>query len=83
MIFDYPGGVPQEQASLIERFEEDIVPYLRREGPRIGDAAMKGDAVAIEAINAYKMFVEGVPEVRALNYRRLCKSLKAMEVART
>lgn len=83
MKFLYPGGVPQEQAYMVERFEADIVPYLEREGPKIGDAAMKGDAVAIEAINAYRMFVEGVPEARASNYARLVKSLKAMEAIRT
>lgn len=83
MMFDYPGGIPDEQKLMVEHFESDVVPYLRKHGPAIGEKAMQGDAVATEAIIAYRLFVEGIPELRADNYKRLCNSLKAMEATRT
>jgi hypothetical protein len=82
MKFDYPGGVANEEAPMIERFESDVIPYLQKHGSLIGDLAMKGDPVAETAIRSYRMFVQGVPEMRAFNYALLVKSLKAMEVRR-
>ena len=82
MKFDYVGGITNEERPMIERFEADVVPYLQKHGGRIGESAMKGDPVAETAIRSYRMFVEGIPEMRAFNYALLVKSLKAMEVRR-
>lgn len=76
MKFDYPGGVLPHERDMIERFEDEVVPYIDREGPRIGEAAMQGDPVATEAINRYRLFVEGLPDMRPTNYALLVRALK-------
>ena len=82
MKYEYPSGVTDEEAPLIERFELDVIPYLKKHGSLIGDLAMKGDPLAEATIRSYRMFVEGIPEMRALNYALLVKYLRAMEVQR-
>jgi hypothetical protein len=64
---------------MIERFEGEVVPYIEREGPRIGEIAMQGDAVAAEIIARYRLFVEGLPDLRLTNYKLLVRALKAWQ----
>jgi hypothetical protein len=77
--FDYPGGILPHERPMIERFEDEVVPYIEREGPRIGEIAMQGDAVAAEIIARYRLFVEGLPDLRATNYKLLVRALKAWQ----
>jgi hypothetical protein len=77
--FDYPGGILPHERPMIERFEDEVVPYIEREGPRIGEQAMFGDAVAGEIINRYRLFVEGLPDLRQTNYKLLVHALKTWQ----
>lgn len=79
MKYDYPGGILPHERAMIERFEDEVVPYIEREGPRMGEAAMQGDVVAAEAINRYRLFVEGLPDMRATNYKLLVRALKTWQ----
>ena len=82
MRFEYPGGVLEEEIPLIDRFEEDVLPYTLKHGPQIGDAAMNGNSVAEEIILRQYLFVEGLPEKRPENYKRLVAALKLWESRR-
>jgi hypothetical protein len=80
--YDYPGGVASEDVPVIERFERDVLPFVLKNGPEIGDAAMRGDATCEEIIRRNRLFVEGLPEMRALNLKLLIRALKAWEAGR-
>lgn len=79
MKYDYPGGIRAQDMPLIERFEADVLPYTLSHGPWIGEAAMKGDFDAEEIIRRQRMFVEGLPSLRAFNYEALVHALKRWE----
>lgn len=75
MKYEWRDILPHERP-MIEKFEDEIIPYMEREGPRIGEFAMSGDLNATEIINRYRLFCEGVPEMRPANYKLLVKALK-------
>lgn len=79
MQFDYPGGVMDWERPMIERFERDVLPYTIKHGPHIGDSAMKGNVIAEEIIRRHRLFVEGLPELRATNFNLLVNALKLWE----
>lgn len=76
MKYDYPGGVEEWERPIVEKFEDEILPFTIKHGPRIGEAAMKGDQVAEEIIRRQQMFCEGLPEMRGMNFRMLVAALK-------
>ena len=77
--FDYVGGVMPEERPTIERFEQDVLPFIEKHGGRIGEAAMMGDEDATEVINRYRLFVEGMAHLRAHNLKLLIRALKRCE----
>lgn len=76
MKYDYPGGVLPHERQMIERFEDEVVPFVEKHGPQIGEFAMYGDKNAAEIINRYRLFVEGLPDLRTANYKLLVRALK-------
>lgn len=83
MKYDYAGGVLPEERPTIERFEADVIPFVTKNGSRIGDAAMKGDLVAEEVIRRYNQFVNGMPDLRPKNLKLLIAVLKRWEAKST
>ena len=81
--YDYPGGVLPEEKPLIEMFERDALPFVLKNGSEIGASAMQGDADCEEIIRRHRLFVEGLPHLRAWNYKLLTAALKRWEVKRT
>ena len=76
MKFDYPGEIQPQERYLLERFEDDVVPYLEQHGPWIGESAMQGDEDAEEVIRRYRLLIDGLPEMRTANYHMLVSALK-------
>lgn len=76
MKFDYAGGVLPEERPTIERFESDVLPFIEKNGGRIGEKAMQGDLVAEEVIRRYNQFLNGMPEMRPWNLKLLIGVLK-------
>ena len=83
MKHDYVGGVLPEERSTIERFERDVLPYVEKHGPRIGEAAMEGDVDAEEVIRRYRLVVEGMAHLREFNLKLLIGALKRWEAKGT
>lgn len=83
MKYEYAGGVLPEERPTIERFESDVIPFVSKNGGRIGDAAMKGDLDAEEVIRRYNQFVSGMPHLRAWNLKLLIAVLKRWEAKST
>lgn len=81
MKYDYPGGILPHEKQMIERFEDEVVPFVEREGPKIGDFAMMGDDIAAEIIKRYGLFVAGLPGFRETNYKLLVRALKQWQSA--
>lgn len=79
MKFGYAGGVLPHEKVTIERFEDQVIPYLERHGPKVGEMAMHGDLDAEEVIVRYNGVVNGHPAWREFNFRRLCSALKRLE----
>ena len=79
MKFDYVGGVMPEERPTVEQFERDVLPYIEKHGGRIGETAMQGDEDATEAINRYRLFVEGMAHLRPHNLKLLIGALKRWE----
>jgi len=75
----YCGGVLPEERHLVEKFEDELVPYLEKHGPRIGEAAMQGDRDAEAVILGYHRFVNGLPELRQQNFNTCVAALKRWE----
>lgn len=83
MRFDpngYCGGVLPEEIPLVEKFEDEIVPFVQKHGPRIGEMAMHGDMDAEQVILRYNQFVNGMPQFRTTNFRMCVAALKRWEV---
>ena len=70
--------LPHEKQT-IERFENDVLPYIQKNGPRIGDSAMKGDLDALQVMKLYRAFTEGMPSYRDRNLKKLIAALKTWE----
>lgn len=79
MRFEYAGGVLPHERHVIERFEDEIVPYLATHGPAIGERAMSGDLACEEVIRRYRQFVLGDPGYRQQCYLHLVDALKRAE----
>ena len=77
--YSYPGGLTPNEVPLAEDFEREVLPYTMKHGPQIGVDAMNGDPVAEDIIRRQRLFVEGVPEMRALNLRLLKAGIKLWE----
>lgn len=77
--YEYPGGVMDWERPLIEKFENEVLPYTLKNGPRIGEAAMQGNTVAEEIIRRQQLFVEGLPELRRANFKMLLIALQLWE----
>ena len=60
----------------MEAFERDVLPYVLKNGPKIGEKAMQGDADAEEIISRHRMLVDGMPHLRPENFRMLIAALK-------
>lgn len=80
MRFEYAGGVLPHERLTIERFEDQVVPFVVRHGSKIGEMAMAGDLDAEEVIRRYNGVVNGAPEWREFHFRILCEALKRWEV---
>lgn len=80
--YSYPGGVSDQERPILEKFERDILPYTMKHGPRIGEDAMAGDRDAEQIIVRQRLLCEGVPEMRAINFRWLVSALKRWEANR-
>lgn len=74
----YCGGVLPEEKPLVEKFEE-LIPYFLKNGPKIGEAAMKGDMDAELVIQGYHRFVKGMPHLRQRNFEMCVSALKRWE----
>lgn len=83
MQFEYAGGVLDHEKPTIERFENDVLPYIRKHGPRIGESAMQGDLDAREVILRYRGFTEGMPDYRDQHLKKLVAALKKWEAKGT
>lgn len=79
MKFDYAGGVLNHERAVIERFEDQVVPYVERMGPVIGERAMAGDADCEEVIRRYRQFTQGDPGYRETCFAHLVAALKRAE----
>lgn len=79
MKFDYSGGVLQHERPVIERFETDVLPFLQKNGGRIGEAAMQGNVDAEEVISRYNQFLNGMPDYRPQALKFLIAALKRFE----
>jgi hypothetical protein len=77
--YDYPGGVFPEERPIIEVFERDVVPYVEKNGGRIGEMAMRGDLDAEEVIRRYNQFINGMPHLRRFNLKLCFSALKRFE----
>ena len=75
----YAGGVLPEERPLVEKFEDELIPYFEKHGPRIGEAAMKGDKDAENVILGYHRFIHGMPEFRQTNFGMCVAALKRWE----
>lgn len=75
----YAGGVTPEERPLVEKFEDELVPYLEKNGSRIGEAAMKGDLDAENVILGYHRFINGMPALRRTNFGLCLNALKRWE----
>lgn len=82
MRFEYPAGVLPEERPIVERFEDEIVPYVEKYGGSIGEAAMRGDLDAEEVIRRYHHFVNGMPHLRAWNLKLVTAACKRWEAKR-
>jgi len=73
---EYLGGVLPEERALCERFEEQLLPYLEKMGPYIGELAMEGHEVCEEIILRHNGILRGGPQQRQWNYNRLVRCLR-------
>lgn len=78
----YCGGVLPEEQHLVERFENDLIPFLEKHGSQIGEAAMTGDADAEAVILGYHRFINGLPAMRQQNFALCTAALKRWEARR-
>jgi hypothetical protein len=78
----YAGGVLPEERPVVEKFENEIVPYVEKNGGRIGESAMQGDLDAEEVIRRYSQFINGMPEFRQANLRLCVQACKRWEAKR-
>jgi len=78
--YDYPGGVLPEERGVIERFETEVMPFVEKNGGRLGEAAMQGNLDAEQAIMKYHHFINGMPHLREVNLKALISALKRWEV---
>ena len=83
MRFEYAGGVLEHEKYTIERFENDVLPYIEKHGPRIGESAMHGDEDARQVMLAYRGFTEGMPDYRPQNLKKMIAALKRWEAKGT
>lgn len=74
----YCGGVLPEERQLVDRFEE-LIPYFQKNGPKIGEAAVKGDKDAEMVIQGYHRFIKGMPHLRRWNFDLCVRALKRWE----
>lgn len=79
MKCEYAGGVLDHEKPTIERFENDVLPYIQKHGPKIGESAMQGDDDAKEVIVRYRGFTEGMPDYRPQHLKNLIAALKKWE----
>lgn len=68
-----------EERPVVEQFERDVVPFVERNGGRIGESAMHGDLDAEEVIRRYNLFINGMPHLRTTNLRIMIEALKRWE----
>ena len=54
MFFD--ATAPFDERETLRQFDRDLLPVLKREGPRIGEHAMAGDLAAENIIRRYGIF---------------------------
>jgi hypothetical protein len=81
--YEYSGGVfGDAEKYLVEKFEDEVLPYALTHGSEIGERAMQGDMDAEEIIRRQRMFCEGLPHLRPLNFRLLVAALKRYESKR-
>lgn len=81
MRYDWGIVLPEEQP-LIEKFEDEVLPFTKKHGPEIGEKAMQGDVVCEEIIRRQHLFVSGLPEKRPENFKLLVKALKTWDQRR-
>ena len=79
MKYNYPAGVLPEERPVVEKFEDEVMPYVQKHGPRIGEMAMQGDVDAEQVIFRYNQFVNGMPHLRAWNLKLCIAALKLWE----
>jgi hypothetical protein len=80
--YEYAGGVLPEDEALIEQFERELLPYLEKMGPYIGELAMgnpekgvPGWKVAEEIVLRHNGLLHGMPVARRFNLARLMAAL--------
>jgi hypothetical protein len=78
--YEYAGGVLPHERLTIEHFEDQVVPYLLKNGGRIGERAMYGDSDCEEVIRRYRQFVQGDPGYRETCFSHLARALKRVEL---
>lgn len=78
----YCGGVLPEEIHLVEKFENELIPFLETHGPQIGEAAMQGDTDAEAVIQGYHRFINGLPVMRNQNFAMCIAALKRWEARR-
>ena len=74
--YEWPGATA-ENIPLIEKFERELLPFLEKYGPYIGEMAQEGHPAAEEIILRHNGFQHGMPEARQFNFDRLVLALKA------
>jgi len=79
MKYEYPAGVAPEEVYIVERFEDEILPFVQKHGPELGEAAMAGDLNAHAVILAFHRFINGMPQFRQANFEMCVSALKRWE----
>lgn len=77
--YEYEGGVLPHEKYLCERFEDEIMPYVTKYGPYIGQLAMMGDKNCEEILLRHNGFLRSGPEQRKYNYTRLVRCLRTFK----
>ena len=69
-------GVEWDEGYVMKRFNEDLLPFIRKHGSLMGDCAMKGDLKAERVIQRYKQFSDTRDPLNLMN---LTNELKAWQ----
>lgn len=79
MRYEYPSGVTEAEKPWVEAFENEVLPFITKNGPSIGEKALQGDKLCEEIVRRAHLFVNGLPQYRKFNLKILIHDLKLWE----